>query len=392
MRLHGICTPVPSAKASDAPDRLLAAFDGTADSPAIVLTHDDETLAGVATRAAVAQAIAAKACRIDAYVERDVLLLDGMDAIAQLVDLPRAGIQARGAWIVARAPDGRWGVIAPLRLAQALAAHAQRLAAERNSARRALAQARRTQVMFLAHIGHELKTPLNAVLGYADLLQARAQNVPDTEALHAPILAMREGGLHMLDIVDNMLDLARMDAQAMALQEEELALDSLAQSAIAMLAPLADMRGVRLQLKAKAPLPLVLADARIMRQVLLNLLSNAIKFSATGDRVLVLIETGARGALRLSVKDQGPGIPADQIEKVMQPFHQADRNPNRRAAGSGLGLPLVKAFIELHDGRFQLLSTEGRGTRAIVTLPPGRVLDRAPGRQQAFAFQRRAPA
>jgi len=268
------------------------------------------------------------------------------------------------------------------------AARARRLQAERDHARRALAKVNENRMMFLASMGHELKTPLNAIIGYADLILSETHGAIAPAKYRDYLRAAHDAGLHLLNVINGVLDIAKIDARSMELHDEPLALREIAESAISMVKTTADARQLRIALQVPGDLPPVLADEQLLRQILLNLLSNAIKFSPPAGKITVSATRGRRGNLRLTVQDRGPGIPPEDIAKVMQPFRQIDTDDARRFLGTGLGLPLVKAFTELHDGNFQLMSAEGKGTRAVVILPAGRVLDRSPGRQQEFAFTR----
>lgn len=391
MRLHDIASRAVILTTDLGPaDALKRLADAKA---AIVLSSARPRLKGILTPVRASDAVAAGAPHIKDYIERDVLVLDGAQTaehLARTWSPAQHGILP--AWLVTRGPAGDWRLLDAARLAGFLADHVRRLSAAHDDAVLALAHMRQHNTMFLAHLGHELKTPLNAVLGYADLMLSPGAARPLIQDQRRYALALRDGGQHLLGIVENMMNMAKLRASVLELHETALSLPDLAQSALELLGAVARARGLRLDLKLKGPLPPVLGDRQLLKQIMLNLLSNAIKFSPPGETVLLRIERRARGEVRLSVEDHGPGIPANQIERVMQPFQCLDNQPANTDRGSGLGLPLVRAFTELHEGRFQLLSTEGRGTRAIVTLPPGRVLDHSPGRQQAFAFQRRTSA
>lgn len=390
MRLHDAARRTAILTADTAPDEALKRLADAQTGAAIVTSSSGSRLKGIVTPALAQSAGRAGAACIKGYLDTDMLLLDGAQTAAQLLrDWPLADGAPMPPWLVTRGQGSGWRLLEPARLACFMAGHARQLMAGHDAAVQALARTHRHNTLFLAHLGHELKTPLNAVLGYADLMLSPAAAQADQQRY---ALAVRDGGRHLLAIVDNMMNMAKLRAGVLCLQETALSLPGLAQSAIDLLGAVASARGLRLDLKLKGTLPPVLGDRQLLKQIMLNLLSNALKFSKPGQIVRLRIERRARGDVRLIVEDQGPGIPASQIERAMQPFQCLDNQPPGAEAGTGLGLPLVKAFAELHEGRFQLLSTEGRGTRAIVTLPAGRVLDRTPGHQQGFAFQRRTSA
>ncbi len=270
-----------------------------------------------------------------------------------------------------------------------LIAECDLLRKERDAARQALGRSSEERSLSLANLSHELRTPLNAILGYADLL------LLDTDHTGAPLRyteSIKEAGTHLLSIVESVLDMSRLRAGSLDLAEAESAPKEIIASVIRVLAPLAARAGVILIDKSAGHLPLIYADAQVLRQILINLVSNAIKASPDGAAVSVSAQLKSSGAMQFQVRDSGPGMNPQTIERVMQPFAQGEKATGFGAAGAGLGLALVRSLAELHDGHFQLVSHVGRGTRAIVTLPRARVrMPARPGQQVEFAFTR-APA
>lgn len=260
----------------------------------------------------------------------------------------------------------------------------QRLRDERDQARRAWSKAMEQRFRFVANMGHELRTPLNAMLGYAEMIRDGIDHGEKTDAYRDYAATMHEAGAHLLNIVNTVLDMAKVDAKLMPLREERVDIRAIVDASATMLAAAMERKQLRIFTRVNPQLPKILADPQIMRQILLNLLSNAIKFSKAGGKIVVSADLDRRGALRLAVKDEGPGIAPADIEKVMQPFRQAEQGQ----FGTGLGLPLVKAFAELHDGGFQILSAQGKGTKAVVTLPAARVFGASPAGQGEFIFSR----
>ncbi len=387
-RMHEIARPALILPGTISPDTALKRL-AVADTDAALITDDaNNTLAGVLTKAAAQAALARGERCVGGHIDTGVLVIDGGQTITELLAAWPSKQQAPARWLVAQTGPRAWQWLDWPVMMAVVAARARSQRDERRALAQAHAQTRQHNTLLLANLGHELKTPLNAVLGYADLLLAMTPAEPLSERQQRHVRALRDGGRHLLSLVDNILDTARLHAQALELNEEEVALPALAQSVTELLGAVAAARSVSLALKHKGDVPPVLADPQLLRQVLINLVSNAIKFSPAGDKVCIRIDRRARGEARISVEDRGPGIPPGQIERVMQPFQRLKHAAGTMPQGTGLGLPLVKALVEMHEGRFQLLSTEGRGTRAIVTLPAGRVLDRSPGRQQGFAFQR----
>ena len=192
----------------------------------------------------------------------------------------------------------------------------------------------------------------------------------------------------MLDVVNVVLDMAKLRSGFLELHNVRTDLSELCKSAIEILKAQAEAKNIDIRVKIPVSIPELLLDPQLFRQILINLLSNAIKFSPHNTVITFRAKVDAKGFLRLVISDQGPGIDANDIERVMKPFRQA--RGSKAGEGTGLGLPFVKSLCELHDGSFQLLSEKGKGTRAIVTLPPSRVHGYAPSGQGEFIFSRRA--
>ncbi len=220
----------------------------------------------------------------------------------------------------------------------------------------------RKRTEFFASLGHDLKTPLNAILGYAEVMQARLLGpLPEAYAEYPAII--HESGTDLLLLVDDILDLARADAGQPRFDLEPVDLTASAESIIRQLTGQAARAGVKLKLKSDGEV-WAEADARAVRQIWQNLVSNAIKYSGPGKTVLLETAIDA-GAVRLSVTDRGSGIAAADLDKLTQPFTQAAG----AKPGTGLGLSVVRRFAELHGGTMRIESKLGRGTRVTVNLP-----------------------
>jgi PAS domain S-box-containing protein len=232
--------------------------------------------------------------------------------------------------------------------------------------------ASRAKSEFLANMSHELRTPLNAVIGFAELIARQiAGPIGNTRYLdYAADIA--KSGSHLLQLINDILDLAKLDAGQVVLSEESIDLHNLVAGAIRMLAPRVEQGGIATKIEL---IRHVRGDARRMRQILLNLLGNALKFTPPGGRIVVTGERDATGGLRLAVKDTGIGIAKAHIAKVLEPFWQVDSGLNRRQDGTGLGLPLTKHLIEAHGGSLHLSSEPGAGTIATVSLPAARIIE-----------------
>ena len=234
--------------------------------------------------------------------------------------------------------------------------------------------ANRSKSEFLANMSHELRTPLNAIIGFSEIVAGE---------LFGPIGATRyveyardihTSGIHLLSIISDILDLSKIEAGRRELTESAIDLHEAAESALRLVRGRAENSGVRLVNGiARNGAPHLVADERAVKQILLNLLSNAVKFTPDGGRVAVAAELRDDGSLAVSVDDTGIGIAPENIPRALAPFSQVDSTLTRRYEGTGLGLPLVKSLIELHDGTLEIDSEEGKGTLATVVFPAQRV-------------------
>jgi cell cycle sensor histidine kinase DivJ len=249
----------------------------------------------------------------------------------------------------------------------------QRQAAETSAALEAAATQLQDRTAFFASLGHDLKTPLNAILGYADMMRAQIRGpLPEAYADYPGII--HESGQDLLLLVDDILDLAKANADRQRLEPEPVDLVASAQSIIRQLDNQAERAGVKLKIKSHNEV-WAEADARAVRQIWQNLVSNAIKYSDRGGTVtLDAFEAG--GAAVLSVIDKGAGMSEDDLKRVTEPFAQGGNSRGR--AGTGLGLAVVRSFAELHGGQLILRSRPGKGTRAEVTLPLADMTDVTP--------------
>jgi signal transduction histidine kinase len=237
------------------------------------------------------------------------------------------------------------------------------------AARHAAEAANRAKSRFIAGMSHELRTPLNAVLGYAQLLAMEGGLSP--QQAHG-LDTIHQSGLHLLALINDILDLARIEAGHTALDPKAVDPSALLRSVVELLRVKADEKGLALVLEAEPELPAaVLADERRLRQVLLNLLGNAIKFTDAGTvRLRAGAEAGdpAHVLLRLDVEDTGVGMHPEDLERIFEAFEQAG-DSQRRSGGTGLGLTITRALVTEMGGKVQVSSEFGRGTRFRVELP-----------------------
>ena len=225
-----------------------------------------------------------------------------------------------------------------------------------------------SQRQFLAKMSHELRTPLNAIVGFSDVLQQELFGKLPHERHHEYVSLIQESGQHLLNVVNDLLDMSRIEAGKYELSLSTFSIQSVLSSTINMLHPLADKKSVEIACDLSAGFEDITADRRACQQILINLVSNAIKFSNTGDKVRIKVKPFGR-SFKIQVVDRGVGIASDFLPKVGQPFVQADTGNNRQFEGSGLGLSVVKGLVDLHHGEFKIQSVEGEGTTVTVTLP-----------------------
>jgi signal transduction histidine kinase len=255
---------------------------------------------------------------------------------------------------------------------------------EREIARNAAVEANRTKSEFLANMSHELRTPLNAILGFSEAMQMKIFGPLGSDKYGEYVDHINGSGSHLLALINDILDLSKIEFGKLTLDESELALGEAIRASIGMMRERAQAAGVRIVDAMPAAILRVVADERKLKQILLNLLSNAMKFTPFGGSVTVSWTLDAREGVVVEIADTGIGIPADQMEKVLEPFGQVETALTRRREGSGLGLPLTKALVESHGGTLTIESAIGIGTRVRFSLPPGRVVGAA-GERKAVA-------
>lgn len=225
---------------------------------------------------------------------------------------------------------------------------------------------------FLASMSHELRTPLNSILGYSQVLRMPSF-APAQEKRIAYAKNILVAGEHLLALIENILDLSKIEAGGDVLSETELDLAAVFEDACRIVGGLADKKSVSVRYECPAGLGLI-ADRQRLTQIVVNLLSNAIKFNRAGGHVVLTASAEPGEALSISVTDSGIGIPSSELSKVFEPFTQVRSSALLAHEGTGLGLPLSRKLAELHDGRIDLRSEVGVGTTATVAFPPERVV------------------
>ena len=243
-----------------------------------------------------------------------------------------------------------------------------------DEARRRAEAANIAKSRFLAQMSHELRTPLNAILGFSEVMKAEifgAHAVPMYKDYAGDI---HNSGVHLLNLINEILDLSRIEAGRYELNEEAVSLNRVVEDCHHLLKLRAGNRGITIHELFEPDMPRLWADERAVRQICLNLLSNAIKFTPQGGEIWLKVGWTASGGQYMSVKDTGPGIPEEEIPVVLASFGQGSNSIKSAEQGAGLGLPIAKNLIDLHGGTFTLKSKLRIGTEVVVTFPPERVM------------------
>ena len=226
---------------------------------------------------------------------------------------------------------------------------------------------------FLAHMSHELRTPLNAIIGFSDVMRAQLfgelspRYVDYAQNIHA-------SGSHLHDLIDDILDMSRVESGKHKLCEDVLKADTIIEHCVTMVSAKALVAQIEILTSIPADLPHLRADERALKQVLLNLLTNAIKFTPAGGSVMIALALNSTG-LTFTVTDTGIGISQTALTKVFEPFQRGESLVARKTEGTGLGLAISRTLIELHEGTLTLFSALGKGTSAVIFLPAHRLIE-----------------
>lgn len=259
-------------------------------------------------------------------------------------------------------------LIAELETAKAMSDEARRRAEEAN-----LAKSR-----FLASMSHELRTPLNAILGFSEVMENEVLGPMQNPTYRDYARDIHQSGQHLLNLINEILDLSRIEAGRYQLTEEPLQLVFVVEECCHLMELKARNKDIRIVEQYEQTLPRLFADERAIRQIALNLLSNAVKFAPSGGEILVRVGWTAGGGQYISVRDNGPGIPADEIPIVLSAFGQGSIAIKSAEQGTGLGLPIVQGLLDMHGGSFELHSKLREGTEAIAIFPATRVMEELP--------------
>lgn len=233
--------------------------------------------------------------------------------------------------------------------------------------------ASRAKSDFLANVSHELRTPLNAIIGFSEIIKDQLFGPMGNQRYREYAIDIHDSGTHLLSLINDILDLSKIEAGKFELHEEPIDLEAATKASFRIMRDRAEEAGVVLTLDFPAQTPRLRADPRAVKQILLNLLSNAVKFTDAGGQVSVEARMLGSGGLRVQVKDTGIGIAEEDIAKAMAPFGQVDSSLSRKYEGTGLGLPLTRRLVDLHGGCLTLASKAGQGTSVTIDFPDNRV-------------------
>ena len=226
---------------------------------------------------------------------------------------------------------------------------------------------------FLANMSHELRTPLNAIIGFAEIMRDELLGELGNPTYKEYVVDIYTSGKHLLEIINDILDIAKVEAGKLELKESEVDITKMIENCFALAQSRATASDLTIDIRMSPELPKLVGDERKLKQILTNLFSNAIKFSLKGGQILITAKM-AGNSLEISVADNGIGIAPENLNSVFEPFSQVDSGLDRTFDGAGLGLPLTKAMVELHDGSIEMKSKQDVGTTVTVRFPEHRLL------------------
>ncbi|MEE8393176.1 MAG: HAMP domain-containing sensor histidine kinase, partial [Rhodospirillales bacterium] len=249
-----------------------------------------------------------------------------------------------------------------------------RLAKELASAREEAEYANHAKSEFLAMMSHDLRTPLNAIMGFAQMMKARTFGPLGDPHYEDYVKDIQYSGSLLVSLIDDILDLSRIESGKMKLAEEDLDVGYLIRSSVNLITSEAEASQLSLNVDMPPDLPSFRGDEQLVVRILNNLLSNAVKFTPEGGDVTVSVEVLKKGSMMISVADTGIGMSEDDIEKALEPFEQVDSTHSHKHGGTGLGLYLCRKYVEMHGGTQTINSKVGKGTSVSVRFPPERTI------------------
>ena len=234
--------------------------------------------------------------------------------------------------------------------------------------------ANRAKSEFIATMSHELRTPLNAVIGFSEMMMKEVYGPLGHQNYKEYVTDIHDSGSHLLEVINDILDISKAESGTLTLTETTVDCQELIIASCRLLRPRLEKSELNLSIMFPDHMPLLQADSRMVKQIVLNLLANAVKFTPPGGNIGVRVTVDSETGLSITVSDTGVGIAKSDLDRVRQPFVQVDSSLNRRHEGTGLGLPLVDLMVRQHGGVLELNSEQGKGTTARVAFPPTRIL------------------
>lgn len=247
-----------------------------------------------------------------------------------------------------------------------------------DDARKRAEDANLAKSRFLATMSHELRTPLNAILGFSEVMKNEIMGPLSNDTYKSYVDDIHGSGKHLLHLINEILDLSRIEAGRYDINEESIDLSYVAEECVHLISLKAEKKDITIREEFADDLPGIWADEKAMRQIILNLMSNAVKFTPIGGKIVIKTGWTSAGGLYVSITDNGPGIPENEIPIVLSQFGQGSLAQETAEDGTGLGLPIVQRLVQMHDGRFDLFSKVRVGTQAIALFPASRVMTAMP--------------
>ncbi|SLN18733.1 Non-motile and phage-resistance protein [Oceanibacterium hippocampi] len=313
------------------------------------------------------------------------IMQDGSDAESTNANVTKDGRTIICQWNNNRLLDTDGNPIGVAAIAQDVT-ESERAREELRQAKELAESASRAKSDFLANMSHELRTPLNAIIGFSEVLKNELVGPIGSRKYLEYAEDIHDSGSHLLGVINDILDMSKIEAGKTQLLESEFEALHAIEPCIRLVRERAEAKALTLEVNDRSNGMLLWADERLFRQIMLNLMTNAVKFTPDHGRIDVSLAPGREGGLMVRVTDNGIGIAARDLQKVMEPFGQAESSFTRSFEGTGLGLPLVKSLIELHGGHFELESELHVGTVATVVFPGERL--RPPHKAQIHSFSR----